>query len=83
MSQLGQSRHFGRWPTTSGLPLETDIVRVDRHVSKVPVATLQTRLEMKRGPPIGAALNVSDGPTLRTLPRPRQIREQNLLGYAR
>ena len=26
MSQLGQSRHFGRRPTTSGLPLETDIV---------------------------------------------------------
>ena len=26
MSQLGQSRHFGRQPTTSGLPLEADIV---------------------------------------------------------
>jgi hypothetical protein len=36
MSELGQSRHFGRRPTTSGLPLETDIVRVGRHVSKVP-----------------------------------------------
>ena len=36
MSQMGQSRHFGRQPTTSGLPLETDIVRVGRNVSKVP-----------------------------------------------
>jgi hypothetical protein len=26
MSEAGQSRHFGRRPTTSGLPLETDIV---------------------------------------------------------
>jgi hypothetical protein len=34
----GQSRHFGRRPTTSGLPLETDIVRVGRNVSKVPTA---------------------------------------------
>jgi len=32
----GQSRHFGRRPTTSGPPLETDIVRAGRHVSKVP-----------------------------------------------
>ena len=30
------SRRFGRWPMTSGLPLETDIVRTGRHVSKVP-----------------------------------------------
>jgi hypothetical protein len=36
MSELGQSRHFRRRPTTSGLPLETDIVRAGRHVSKVP-----------------------------------------------
>jgi len=36
MSQLGQSRHFGRRPTTSGLLLEADIVRAGRHVSKVP-----------------------------------------------
>jgi hypothetical protein len=35
-SASGQSRHFGRRPTISGLPLETDIVRVGRHVSKVP-----------------------------------------------
>jgi hypothetical protein len=32
----GQSRHFGRRPTSSGLPLQTDIVRAGRHVSKVP-----------------------------------------------
>jgi len=33
-SPLGQSRHFGRRPTTSGLLLETDVVRAGRHVSK-------------------------------------------------
>ena len=37
MSAWGHSRHFGRRPTTSGLPLETDIVRAGRHVSKVPI----------------------------------------------
>jgi hypothetical protein len=36
LSVQGQSCHFGRRPTTSGLPLETDIVRAGRHVSKVP-----------------------------------------------
>ena len=35
-SGMGQSRHFGRRPTTSGPPLETDIIRAGRHVSKVP-----------------------------------------------
>jgi NTE family protein len=35
MSLVGQSRHFGRRPTTSGPPLEADIVRAGRHVSKV------------------------------------------------
>jgi hypothetical protein len=38
MPALGQSRHFGRRPTTSGLPLDTDTIRVGRHVSKVPLA---------------------------------------------
>ena len=33
---MGQSRRFDRLSATSGLPLETDIVRVGRHVSKVP-----------------------------------------------
>ena len=36
MSHLGQSRQFGRVPTTSALPLRTDIVTAPRHVSKVP-----------------------------------------------
>ena len=31
-----QTRHFDRRPTTTGLSLETDIVRAGRHVSKVP-----------------------------------------------
>ena len=36
LTALGQSRHFGRRPTTSGLPLETDVVTNGRHVSRVP-----------------------------------------------
>src|SRR3984893_5889392 len=41
---MGQSRRFDRPLLTSDLPPETDIVRVGRHVSKVPthkVAALQ------------------------------------------
>jgi hypothetical protein len=53
MSQLGQSRHFGRWPTTSGLPLETDIAKDGRHVSKVPKAD---SLEPRDGRPLRAHL---------------------------
>src|SRR5437762_5445297 len=35
--RIGKSiASFGQRPTTSGLPLETDIVRSGRHVSKVP-----------------------------------------------
>src|SRR5882672_6201946 len=45
----GQSRHFARRPTTSGLPLETDILRAGRHVSKVPKAeVIPTRGVPKR-----------------------------------
>jgi hypothetical protein len=36
MTASGHLRRFGHRPTTSGLPLETDIVRAGRHVSKVP-----------------------------------------------
>ena len=32
----GHSRRFGRLPTSSALPLKTDIVTVGRHVSNVP-----------------------------------------------
>ncbi len=35
MSQRGQPRHFGRRPTTSGLPLKTDVVTANE---VVPVA---------------------------------------------
>ena len=44
MTGLGQSRHFGRRPTTSGLPLETDIVRAGRHVSNVPTRDIGLHL---------------------------------------
>jgi hypothetical protein len=36
MSEVGQSRRFGHAPTTSGIPRQTDIVSVSRHVSNVP-----------------------------------------------
>jgi hypothetical protein len=36
MSEKGQSRQFGRIPTTSALPPRTDIVTACRHVSKAP-----------------------------------------------
>jgi hypothetical protein len=36
-SAPGQSRHFGRRQTTSGLPPEADIVTAGRYVSKVPI----------------------------------------------
>jgi hypothetical protein len=36
-SAMGQSRRFDRIPTTSARPLQTDIVAVRRHVSKVPI----------------------------------------------
>ena len=38
MSPLGQSRRFDCVPPTAALPPSTDIVRVGRHVSKVPTA---------------------------------------------
>jgi hypothetical protein len=37
MSEVGQKRRFERASTTSGLPLETDILRAGLHVSKVPI----------------------------------------------
>ena len=38
MSGWGQSRHFDRVPLTTGLPQLAEILRVIRHVSKVPTA---------------------------------------------
>jgi hypothetical protein len=37
MSLVGQSRHFGPLPMTSGLPLSTDKVGSPRHVGFVPI----------------------------------------------
>jgi hypothetical protein len=39
-SAEGHSRHFDRAPLTSGLPQLADILRVIRHVSKVPTAVM-------------------------------------------
>jgi hypothetical protein len=36
MSQMGQERRFASAPTTSDLPLETDILGAGLHVSNVP-----------------------------------------------
>lgn len=40
MSPLGQKRWFDRRLITSGLPPLTDILRVNRHVSNVPIPDL-------------------------------------------
>jgi hypothetical protein len=53
----GHSRHFGRRPTSSSLPLETDIVRAVRHVSKVPEAVINRSLATK-GPAAGHGLDI-------------------------
>jgi hypothetical protein len=42
MSLLGQSRHFERWPTTSGLCPKADIVTAGRHDANVPQAEIVT-----------------------------------------
>jgi hypothetical protein len=47
---MGQSRHFDRAPLTSGLPQLADILRVIRHVSKVPTAAIVGRRLAERPP---------------------------------
>src|ERR1700682_2223604 len=37
LHNLGQTRHFDRAPTTSGLPRQADNFRAGWHVSKVPI----------------------------------------------
>jgi hypothetical protein len=44
MSFLGQSRHFGRRPTTSAHPLKTDVVRPVSMSQKCQEATLSYAL---------------------------------------
>ena len=43
MLRMGQSRHLGRRPTTSGLPPTADITHRDHHFRKVPQAGLLER----------------------------------------
>jgi hypothetical protein len=42
MSAPGQTRQFDRAPMTSGLPQQADLLRVRRHVSKVPTPDIQS-----------------------------------------
>jgi hypothetical protein len=51
MSELGQSRHFDRAPPTSGLARLADILRVIRHVSKVPEAAIEPDLRLALAKP--------------------------------
>jgi hypothetical protein len=46
----GQKRRFDRAPFTSGLPQQTDILRVPRQVSKVPTAEVQVYFVWGRAP---------------------------------
>jgi hypothetical protein len=48
MSEVGQSRQFDAAPLTSGLPRLADILRVIRHVSKVPAGVI-IRSPRRRG----------------------------------
>jgi hypothetical protein len=55
----GQSRHFGRWSTTSGLPPGADIFTASRHVSKVPT----TKVQAGRAPlPMIAGIGTTNSP---------------------
>ena len=49
-SRLGQSRHFGRRQTISGLPPEADIVKAGWHVSKVPIPEVAALFDHLVGP---------------------------------
>jgi hypothetical protein len=42
MSAVGQSRRFDVVRAISGLPLQTDILRVRQHVSKVPKSDIDS-----------------------------------------
>jgi hypothetical protein len=67
---LGQSRHFGRRPITSGPLLETDIVRAGRHVSKVPEPDLICpciKGAMRHEPPDYSGFRLAYGRRLRCL----------------
>jgi hypothetical protein len=44
-SALGHSQQFGRLPTTSALPQQTDVVTVRRDGSKVPQGERETAME--------------------------------------
>src|SRR4030088_1343960 len=48
MSVQGHSRRFRRPPTTSGLPLQADIIRVCLHVSKVPFSEVNPLIRSPR-----------------------------------
>jgi hypothetical protein len=48
LSQFAVEGSLGRRPTTSGPPLETDIVRAGRHVSKVPKAEVAALIRSPR-----------------------------------
>jgi hypothetical protein len=56
MTAEGQSRHLGRRPTISGLPLETDIVTVGRHVSKVPSTEVRRMVRLDSTRPMHSAV---------------------------
>jgi hypothetical protein len=57
MSELGHSRRFRRPPTTSGLPLQADIIRVCLHVSKVPQADMAHLIRPRRNASKGNCLS--------------------------
>ena len=86
MSVVGQSRRFGRRPITSGLRLETDIVRAGEHVSKVPEADV-SRVVPSLDPSfnmlsVGVRAMVQDRP-IRVERRLSAIMDADVAGYSR
>jgi hypothetical protein len=51
LTALGQSRHFGRRPITSGLPRPTDIVGASRQVAKVTAADIRNERGLQQRRP--------------------------------
>src|SRR5437016_5538414 len=92
MSLQGHLRRFGGVPTTSALPLRTDIVTARRHVSKCHSATLAARLRNVRRHRSGrltfqlsgnADLRLWVGISLKRVWHGRVIRRTNMLGWMR
>lgn len=67
-SLVGQTRHFGRAPMTSGLPRQADILSACRHVSNVPLPEVKDRLTRWKTEPPKASANKAGDPRVQGYP---------------